>query len=239
MALCCLRPLFCYSFGCAEKTDGVIFEVNIMDAIGNTPLFELKNIFAGRNNVSVFAKAEFLNPSGSVKDRACIRYDWSAAWISRTALSALQREHRAEEDHPGIWRRNYRDRSLRGGGRRFFLARELAEKNPDQYFYPDQYNDDANWRAHYTHTAEEIWKQTEGRITHFVAEAGTSGTFVGNTRRLRELKPEVQCILMQPDSPFHGIEGVKHMASTLPRGFLIRIWRTARWRSVRGEPMRW
>lgn len=128
MALCCLRPLFCYSFGCAEKTDGVIFEVNIMDAIGNTPLFELKNIFAGRNNVSVFAKAGFLNPSGSVKDRACIRYDWSAAWISRTALSALQREHRAEEDHPGIWRRNYRDRSLRGGRTALFFWRESLQR---------------------------------------------------------------------------------------------------------------
>ena len=136
MALCCLRPLFCYSFGCAEKTDGVIFEVNIMDAIGNTPLFELKNIFVGRNNVSVFAKAEFLNPSGSVKDRACIRYDWSAAWISRTALSALQREHRAEEDHPGIWRRNYRDRPFRGGGRRFFSGERACREESGSILLP-------------------------------------------------------------------------------------------------------
>src|SRR5947207_2734654 len=82
-----------------------------------------------------------------------------------------------------------------------------SEKHPDRYFYADQYSNDANWRAHYNTTANEIWHQTEGRITHFVAMMGTTGTFVGTTRRLKELNPHVRCISLQPDSPFHGIEG--------------------------------
>src|SRR6202047_1443852 len=94
-------------------------------------------------------------------------------------------------------------------------ARELVASHPDTYFYADQYSNDANWKAHYHGTAEEIWQQTEGRITHFVAMLGTSGTFVGTTRRLKELNPAIQCISLQPDSRFHGIEGAKHMASAI------------------------
>jgi cysteine synthase B len=94
-------------------------------------------------------------------------------------------------------------------------ARELYAREPDKYFYADQYSNDANWQAHYHGTANEIWQQTEGRITHFVSMMGTSGTFVGNTRRLKELNPNIQCISLQPDSPFHGIEGAKHMASAI------------------------
>jgi cysteine synthase B len=94
-------------------------------------------------------------------------------------------------------------------------ARELYASEPQKYFYADQYSNDANWQAHYHGTAEEIWKQTEGRITHFVSMMGTSGTFVGTSRRLKELNPRVQCISLQPDSPFHGIEGAKHMASAI------------------------
>jgi cysteine synthase B len=89
---------------------------------------------------------------------------------------------------------------------------------PEKYFYPDQYNNVANWRAHYEGTANEIWEQTEGRVTHFVAGLGTSGTFVGTTRRLKELNPAVQAISMQPDSPFHGLEGLKHMGSAIVPG---------------------
>lgn len=226
----------------------VMFGVNILDAIGNTPLFELKNIFAGRDDVSVYAKAEFLNPSGSVKDRAAL-----AMIQEGIASGALTKEKTIIDATSGSTGIAYamigavlgyhvqlclpsnvsieRKKTilaygaeiietdpLEGADGAFFHARKLAEKNLDEFFYPDQYNNDANWKAHYTHTAEEIWQQTEGKITHFVAGAGTSGTFVGNTRRLRELKPEVQCILMQPDSPFHGIEGIKHMASTLNPG---------------------
>ncbi len=89
---------------------------------------------------------------------------------------------------------------------------------PEKYFYPDQYNNDANWRAHYETTAMEIWRQTDGRITHFVTGLGTSGTFVGVTRRLKELNPAIQCISMQPDAPLHGLEGLKHMATALVPG---------------------
>jgi cysteine synthase B len=95
------------------------------------------------------------------------------------------------------------------------LARELAAKHPDLYFYADQYSNDANWQAHYHGTANEIWQQTEGRITHFVSMLGTSGTFMGTARRLKELNPNIRCISLQPDSPFHGIEGAKHMASAI------------------------
>jgi cysteine synthase B len=95
------------------------------------------------------------------------------------------------------------------------MARELFAKHPDEYFYADQYSNDANWQAHYHGTANEIWQQTQGSITHFVSMLGTSGTFVGTTRRLKELNPKIQCISLQPDSAFHGIEGAKHMASAL------------------------
>jgi cysteine synthase B len=98
------------------------------------------------------------------------------------------------------------------------IAHELAEKHPEKYFYADQYSNNANWRAHYNTTANEIWRQTEGRITHFVAIMGTTGTFVGTTRRLKELNPQIRCISLQPDSPFHGIEGTKHLGSTIVPG---------------------
>jgi cysteine synthase B len=98
------------------------------------------------------------------------------------------------------------------------VARELFIQEPEKYFYPDQYNNPANWRAHYETTAPEIWAQTEGRVTHFVAGLGTSGTFVGTARRLKELNPAIRAISMQPSSPFHGLEGLKHMATALVPG---------------------
>ncbi len=94
-------------------------------------------------------------------------------------------------------------------------ARELCAANPDLYYYADQYSNDENWKAHYRTTANEIWEQTEGRVTHFVAGLGTSGTFMGTSRRLRELNPKIRCISMQPDSPFNGLEGLKHMATAI------------------------
>jgi len=95
------------------------------------------------------------------------------------------------------------------------VAREIYAKEPEKYYYADQYSNDANWKAHYYGTAEEIWRQTEGRVTHFLSMMGTSGTFIGTSRRLKELNPRVRCISLQPDSPFHGIEGAKHMASAI------------------------
>ncbi len=94
-------------------------------------------------------------------------------------------------------------------------ARELAATNPGLYYYADQYSNDSNWLAHYRTTANEIWQQTNGRVTHFIAGLGTSGTFMGTARRLKELNPAIQCISMQPDSPFHGLEGMKHMATAI------------------------
>ena len=94
-------------------------------------------------------------------------------------------------------------------------AREMAAAEPDRYYYADQYSNDENWRAHYRTTANEIWEQTEGQVTHFVAALGTSGTFMGTTRRLKELNPKIQCVSMQPDSPFNGLEGLKHMATAI------------------------
>jgi cysteine synthase B len=97
-------------------------------------------------------------------------------------------------------------------------VKHLVEENPGKYFYPDQYNNDANWRAHYDTTAAEIWKQTGERITHFVTGLGTSGTFMGTSRRLRELNPLVRCTSVQPDAPLHGLEGMKHMPTSLVPG---------------------
>jgi cysteine synthase B len=94
-------------------------------------------------------------------------------------------------------------------------VRELAAAHPERYFYPDQYSNPANWQAHYRGTANEIWRQTDGRVTHFVAALGTSGTFVGTTRRLKELNPDIRCISLQPDGPWNGLEGWKHMPTAL------------------------
>jgi cysteine synthase B len=101
-------------------------------------------------------------------------------------------------------------------------AKRLVAESPDKWFYPDQYNNDANWRAHYETTAPEIWEQTGGRITHFVAGLGTSGTFVGTTRRLKEFNPAIRCISMQPDLPLHGLEGMKHMETAIVPGIYDR-----------------
>jgi cysteine synthase B len=97
-------------------------------------------------------------------------------------------------------------------------ARRLYAEDPDRYFYPDQYNNDANWRAHYDTTGAEIIEQTSGRLTHFVAGLGTSGTFIGTGRRLRKFNPAIRLISFQPEGPFHGLEGLKHMASAIVPG---------------------
>ncbi|HXM35015.1 MAG TPA: cysteine synthase family protein, partial [Pyrinomonadaceae bacterium] len=97
-------------------------------------------------------------------------------------------------------------------------ARQMFEAEPQKYFYPDQYNNEANWRAHYEGTAPEIWEQTGGRVTHFIAGLGTSGTFVGTTRRLKELNPLIRAVSMQPESPLHGLEGLKHMGTAMVPG---------------------
>jgi len=218
-----------------------------LERIGNTPLLRFERI-TRELNAQVLAKAEWVNPGGSVKDRAAASI---VAEATRTGkLVAGKTLLDSTSGNTGIAYAMLgaaqgfpvtlclpsnvspeRKRMLHAYGAEMIFtdpgegsdgairkARELASAAPDKYFYADQYSNDANWRAHYYTTANEIWRQTEGRITHFVAVLGTSGTFIGTARRLKELNPQILCISLQPDSPFHGIEGAKHMpTSIVPR----------------------
>jgi cysteine synthase B len=222
---------------------------SIESNIGNTPLIRLRNVTrtlpAG---VEVLAKAEHLNPGGSVKDRAALAMILAGERSGRlrrgmTILDATSGNTGIAYGMIGA-ARGYpvaiclpkntslqRKKILRSFGVELIetdplqatdgaqlVARELFTNKPEKYFYPDQYNNPANWRAHYESTAPEIWEQTEGRVSHFIAGLGTSGTFVGTSRRLKELNKSVQVISMQPDSPFHGLEGLKHMETALVPG---------------------
>lgn len=201
-----------------------------------------------RAGVAVFVKAEHLNPGGSVKDRPALRmilegersgqlkrgmtildatsgntgiaYGMIGAARGYNVTICLPRN--ASPQRKGILRRFgvelIETDPLQSTDGAQLVAREMFAQAPQKYFYPDQYNNPANWRAHYEGTALEIWEQTRGRITHFVAGLGTSGTFVGTTRRLKKLNPQLVAISMQPDSPFHGLEGLKHMATALVPG---------------------
>ncbi len=218
---------------------------SLLERIGNTPLLRLEALTRELPGVALLGKAEWYNPGGSVKDRAAsnIVVEGRRAGLLRPGKILLDATSGntgiayamlgAAEGFPvtlcmpeNVSRE--RKQILHGYGANIIytdpadgsdgairMARELASKHPDQYFYADQYSNDANWKAHYNGTANEIWQQTQGRVTHFVSMLGTSGTFVGATRRLKELNPSVQCISLQPDSSFHGIEGAKHMASAI------------------------
>jgi cysteine synthase B len=220
----------------------------VLSLIGNTPLLSFKRVNQSVAAVEIYAKAEWYNPGGSVKDRAAM-----AMILDGERRGLLTKEKilvDATSGNTGIAyamigaERGYRvklalpknasperKQSLLAYGAELVLTdptegtdgaqrfvKKLVAENPDRYFYPDQYNNDANWKAHYHTTANEIWEQTGGRITHFVAGLGTSGTFMGTARRLKELNPAIQCISMQPDSPLHGLEGMKHMATALVPG---------------------
>jgi cysteine synthase B len=216
-----------------------------LERIGNTPLLRLARIGREFPNVEILGKAEWLNPGGSVKDRAAANIVAQARACGKLTPGKVLLD--STSGNTGIayamiaaaqgfpvtlcMPENVsveRKRILQAYGANIIYtdpadgsdgairkARELAAERPDLYFYADQYSNPANWQAHYHGTANEIWQQTEGRITHFVAMLGTSGTFVGTTRRLKELNPQVRCISLQPDSAFHGIEGTKHMASAI------------------------
>jgi cysteine synthase B len=218
---------------------------SLIERIGNTPLLRLDALTQDLPGVALLGKAEWCNPGGSVKDRAAFnivaeaqrRGELHAGKILLDATSGntgiAYAMLGAAEGFPvtlcmpeNVSRE--RKQILQGYGANILytdpgdgsdgairLARQLAAEHADQYYYADQYSNDANWKAHYFGTANEIWQQTQGRITHFVAMLGTSGTFVGTTRRLKELNPHIQCISLQPDSAFHGIEGAKHMASAI------------------------
>jgi cysteine synthase B len=213
--------------------------------VGNTPLLRLEKIASGLEGVQILGKAEWANPGGSVKDRPALNIVEDAERTGqlrpgRTLLDSTSGNTGIAYAMIGAARgfpvklcmpsnvSLERKRILHAYGTEIVFtdpndgsdgairkAQELYAADPDKYFYADQYSNDANWRAHYKTTANEIWEQTEGRITHFVATLGTTGTFVGCTRRLRELKPEIECVSLQPDSPFHGLEGLKHMATAI------------------------
>jgi cysteine synthase B len=202
--------------------------------------------------VALFAKGEHLNPGGSVKDRAArsmiedgersgrlsrgktildatsgntgIAYAMIGAALGYPVAVCLPKNASRERKRMltvfGAEIIETSPLEATDGAQR--KAKELVSEFPDKFFYADQYNNDANWRAHYETTAEEIWAQTAGRITHFLAGLGTSGTFVGTTRRLKELSPGIHAISMQPDGPLHGLEGMKHMATALVPGIYDR-----------------
>jgi cysteine synthase B len=218
---------------------------SVLERIGNTPLIRMARITREAHGVEVLAKAEWFNPGGSVKDRAAanivleaidagelprgrelldstsgntgIAYTMIGAAVGFGVTLCMPSNVSVE-----------RKRILNAYGAKIVYtdpgegsdgairkARQMYAADPARYFYADQYSNDANWRAHYETTANEIWRQTEGRVTHFVAMLGTSGTFVGTARRLKELNPRVRCVSLQPDSSFHGIEGTKHMATAI------------------------
>jgi cysteine synthase B len=221
---------------------------SILARIGNTPLVRLERLAAHLPGIQILGKAEWANPGGSVKDRAAsaivadaerrgllgggrglldatsgntgIAYAMLGAALGfpvtlcmPSNVSIERKRYLAAYGAEVIWTdpANGSDGAIR-------KAREIAAAEPDRYYYADQYSNDENWKAHYRTTANEIWNQTEGLVTHFVAGLGTSGTFVGTTRRLRELNPEIRCVSMQPDSPFNGLEGLKHMPTAIVPG---------------------
>jgi len=221
---------------------------SVFDMIGRTPLVRLHQFERETPGVELYAKAEWQNPGGSVKDRAAARMilegEASGKLVrGKTILDATSGNTGIAYAMVGA-ARGYTVRLcvpenasperkviLRALGAELVLtsplegsdgaireARRLYAKDPNRYFYPDQYSNDANWRAHYDTTAPEIIEQTSGRITHFVAGLGTSGTFIGTGRRLRNYSPAIKLISFQPDSPFHGLEGLKHMESAIVPG---------------------
>ncbi len=217
----------------------------VLERVGRTPLVRLERIAREFPGIELLAKAEWFNPGGSVKDRAAaaivsearrdgrlgagkalldstsgntgIAYAMLGAALGFPVTLCMPSNVSVERKRIlGAYGATivYTD-PAEGSDGAIRKAQEMFADWPEKYFYADQYSNDANWRAHYSGTANEIWEQTGGRITHWVATLGTSGTFVGTTRRLKELNPGIRCISLQPDSAFHGLEGMKHMATAI------------------------
>ncbi|CAN5388914.1 cysteine synthase family protein [soil metagenome] len=217
--------------------------------IGNTPLIRLRRITKDLSaNIEIYAKAEHLNPGGSVKDRAALAMILEGEKSgeltkSKTILDAtsgntgiayamigaargykvtLTLPKNASAERKRILKlygaEIIETDEMNGTDGAQIKAKELFRKFPDKYFYSDQYNNENNWKAHYKTTAPEIWEQTNGRITHFLAGLGTTGTFVGTSRCLKEFNPKIRTISMQPASPLHGLEGMKHLATAIVPG---------------------
>jgi cysteine synthase B len=220
----------------------------LLATIGNTPLLRLDRIAREFPGIDIFAKAEYFNPGGSVKDRAALnmvldgersgKLNHTRVILDATsgntgiayAMIGANRGYQVKLVLPANASRE-RKRILKAYGAEMLfsdaadgsdgairLCRQVYMADPDRYFYPDQYNNPANWKAHFEHTGPEIIRQTGGRLTHFVAAMGTSGTFTGVTRRLKRDLPEVKCYSAQPSSGFHGLEGLKHMPTAIVPG---------------------
>jgi cysteine synthase B len=220
-----------------------VISSGLLERIGNTPLIEIPS--ASRGDARVFAKAEFFNPGGSVKDRPALnmirRGEQSGALVpgkilldstsGNTGIAyamicaargypvKLCLPSNASPERKQILKAFGADLVLTDAGEgsdgAIRVCKDIYSKDPDRYFYPDQYSNDANWQAHYETTGREIIEQTAGAVTHFLAILGTSGTFVGVTRRLKQDLPHVRCISLQPSSPLHGLEGTKHMPTAI------------------------
>jgi len=222
---------------------------SVIDLVGNTPLIKLTRLTEGISpGVEVYAKAEWFNPGGSVKDRPAllmIRDGINSGQLTHDkilmdsssgntaiayAMFGAALGYKVELVTPmnmNIERKKtltafgskiiYSD-PLEGSDGAIRLARKLKAENPDKYFMPDQYNNPANPQSHYETTAIEIWDQTEGRVTHFLAGLGTSGTFMGTSRRLKELNPNIKTISIEPAESLHGLEGMKHMSTSIVPG---------------------
>lgn len=220
----------------------------LLDLVGNTPLLRVRIFEDELPDLRVYAKAEYRNPGGSVKDRPALRMIEEAerdgrltgdrvildstsgnTGVAYAMIGAAKgyRVHLVMPRNVSAERRalthaygasiTFSD-PMEGSDGAIRLCREIYAEDPERYFLPDQYNNPDNWLAHYHGTGPEIWTQTQGTITHFVAALGTSGTFVGTGRRLRELSPQIRLVSVQPDSPWHGLEGLKHMESAITPG---------------------
>jgi cysteine synthase B len=234
------KPIWVEAGASAEKIGQ-----SLLDCIGNTPLLRLERVGRNYPNAEFYGKAEWMNPGGSVKDRPALEMIRDAERTGKLrpgqtimdatsgntgiayAMIAAATGYRVKLCLPASANEE-RKRILSALGAELVItpgdegsdgaitrAREIIAAEPGRYFYPDQYSNPGNWRAHYKTTAAEIWEQTAGRVTHFVAGLGTSGTFVGTTRRLKELNPAIRCVSLQPDAVFHGLEGWKHMPSAI------------------------
>ena len=232
----------------AETPPALQVAQSITDQIGNTPLLRLRLFEDEAPGVEVWGKAEFMNPGGSVKDRPALRMIEEGERSGRLtpgkvildstsgntgiayAMIGAAKGYRVKLVMPTNVSEErkqlvtafgaeieYSD-ALEGSDGAILLARQMRDADPDRYFMPDQYNNDANWQAHYDGTGLEIWEQTGGRVTHFIAGLGTSGTFVGTSRRLKELSSAIRCISVEPDEPWHGLEGLKHMETSIVPG---------------------
>src|SRR5208282_4312762 len=232
----------------AEEPGALEGPQDVLDLIGNTPLVRIKRIGSACPGVEFYAKAEWDNPGGSVKDRPAMNIVLEAEraglltkdkiLIDSTsgntgiayAMIGAARGFRVRlcvpsnvsEERKRILNAYgaeivYTD-PMEGSDGAIRRVRSMAQENPELYFYANQYDNPANWRAHYLTTAPEIYEQSQARVTHFVAGLGTSGTFIGTARRLKELNPSIQCLSFQPDSPFHGLEGMKHMPTAIKPG---------------------